>query len=257
MTLSTLSALPAVPGTLPIDPAKGALPFAASTMAETVDAAILSRRSLRAFKTDPVPRAVVEQILSVASRAPSGSNIQPWQVRVLTGTALERLKRVLLDQVKAHGVDSMKRAYNYYPVKWYEPYLARRRKLGWSLYGTLGIGRDDKDKMAAQHARNFAFFDAPIGIVFTIDRDLEIGSWLDYGMFIQSVMLAARARGLDTCAQAALADAHEILRRELAIPEAQSVVCGMSMGYARTDAIENGLVTEREPIDGFTRFEGF
>jgi nitroreductase len=151
----------------------------------------------------------------------------------------------------------MSSPYKYYPAKWREPYISRRRKLGWDLYRLLGIGREEKDRMALQHSRNFRFFDAPVGLIFTIDRDLDLGSWLDYGMFLQNVMLAARARGLDTCPQAAIAQAHEILREELQIPETEQVVCGMSLGHAREDAIENTLLTEREPVAKFARFLGF
>ena len=239
------------------DPARGALPFSAGSVPATPDDAILSRRSVRAFLPDPVRREQVEEILAVAGRAPSGTNVQPWKVWVLAGDVRERVSARMAEAYLRGGEDRFRAPYNYYPTKWREPYLARRRKLGWELYRLLGIGREDKDRMAMQHARNFRFFDAPVGLIFTIDRDLEIGSWLDYGMFLQNVMLAARARGLDTCPQAAIAQAHEILREELRIPDAEQVVCGMSLGYARADAIENALVTEREPVGNFARFLGF
>jgi nitroreductase len=139
-------------------------------------------------------------------------------------------------------------------VKWADPYLARRRKVGWDLYGLLGIGRDDKARMHEQHGRNYAFFDAPVGMIFTIDRIMEQGSWLDYGMFLENIMVAARARGLDTCPQAAFTQFHRIITDQLALPDNEMVVCGMSLGYADMSRVENTLVTEREPVSGFARF---
>jgi nitroreductase len=239
-----------------IGPADGALPFAAGVPAATPDEALLSRRSVRAFKPDAVPLALVEEILALASRAPSGTNVQPWKVRALAGTVRERISVAMLEAYATEGAGSFRRPYNYYPVKWREPYLARRRKIGWDLYGLLGLTRDNKAGMDAQYARNYKFFDAPVALIFTLDADMEIGSWLDYGMFLQSIMIAARAKGLDTCPQAAIANAHRVLRRELAIPDSEQIVCGMSLGYARDDIV-NHLVTVREPVGNFTQFLGF
>ena len=239
------------------DPAKGALPFAAGSVARTIEEAILSRRSLRAFRPDPVPRQTVERILALASRAPSGTNIQPWHVTVVAGAARDRLTQAMHAAFMQHGEEGWKREFEYYPTKWREPYLSRRRKIGWDLYGLLGIGKGERERTHRQHARNYLFFDAPVGLVITLERDLPVGAWLDTGMFLQNVMLAARGFGLDTCPQAAIASAHPVLRRELQIPEEQLVVCGMSLGYARADAIENTLVTEREPVARFARFMEF
>lgn len=239
------------------DPARGALPFAAGSAARSVEEAILSRRSLRAFRPDPVPREMVERLLALAGRAPSGTNIQPWKVYVVAGEARDRLTAAMHAEVLQHGEEGWTREFDYYPSKWRDPYLARRRKLGWDLYGLLGIGKGERDKTRLQHARNYLFFDAPVGLVFTLERDLPVGAWLDTGMFLQSLMLAARGFGLDTCPQAAIASAHTVLRRELQIPQQEIVVCGMSLGYARADAIENTLVTEREPVTRFARFYGF
>lgn len=240
-----------------IDPALGALPFAAGVPARTVEEALLTRRSVRAFKSDPVPRALLEEVLALASRAPSGTNIQPWKVRVLAGEVRDRLSSAMLEAFANKGEEGFKPPYNYYPVKWRDPYLARRRKVGWDLYGVLGLGRENKEGMARQHARNFKFFDAPVALIFTLDADLELGSWLDFGMFLENVMLAARGKGLDTCPQAAIAHAHLVVRRELEIPESENIVCGMSLGYADPDAIENRLVTVREPVANFAQFHGF
>lgn len=220
-----------------------------------VDAAIVSRRSVRAFLPTLVPRATVEDILCVAARAPSGSNIQPWKVSVLTGAALQRLCEAILavhndpDELPQHREE-----YAYYPRQWTSPYIDRRRKIGWDLYGLLGIGKADKARMHAQHGRNYAFFGAPVGMIFTIDRVLDQGSWLDFGMFLQNIMVAARGRGLDTCPQAAFTPFHRVIARELALPDSEMLVCGMALGHADPDAVENWLVTEREPVDGFARF---
>lgn len=220
-----------------------------------VDAAITSRHSMRAFRPDPVPRETIEQILAVAARAPSGTNTQPWQVHVLTGEAKAALSR----DIRAAYDDPEERArhtepYAYYPTEWRSPYIDRRRKVGWDLYGLLGIGKADKARMHEQHAKNYDFFGAPVGLMFTIDRVMQQGSWLDYGMFLQNVMVAARARGLDTCPQAAFTQFHRIIARHLGLRDEQTVVCGMSLGWADPAAIENTLVTEREPVAGFARF---
>jgi nitroreductase len=223
-----------------------------------VDDAILSRRSVRAFLDRPVSRGVVTDILEVASRAPSGTNTQPWQVVVLTGgPKLELSRKILAAFDDPAAATEHREEYHYYPVEWVSPYLERRRKVGWDLYGLLGIGKGDKARMHAQHGRNYAFFDAPVGLIFTIDRVMRQGSWLDYGMFLQNIMVAARARGLDTCPQAAFTHYHRVIAEQLALPPERMVVCGMSLGYADPEARENQLVTEREPVSSFTRFEGW
>lgn len=224
---------------------------------EIVDAAITSRRSIRAFLPTPVAREDIEKILEVSARAPSGSNTQPWKVYVLTGAARERLCGAI---VAAHGDPELVREYTeeypYYPRQWVSPYIDRRRKVGWDLYALLGLTRDNKEGMAAQHARNFKFFDAPVGLIFTIDRVMDQGSWLDYGMFLENIMVAARGRGLDTCPQAAFTQFHRIIEQQLNLPPSEMVVCAMALGYADPDKIENSLQTVREPVSGFARFLG-
>lgn len=220
-----------------------------------VDAAITSRRSLRAFLPTPVPRETLVDILQVAARAPSGTNTQPWKVYVLTGESL----RSLSQQVRAAYDDPAVSAqhhedYAYYPRQWQSPYIDRRRKVGWDLYSLLGIAKGDKERMHAQHGRNYAFFDAPVGLMFTIDRVMEQGSWLDYGMFLQNIMVAARARGLDTCPQAAWTQYHRIILPAIGASPDEKLVCGMSLGYADPHAIENTLQTERESVANFARF---
>ncbi len=220
-----------------------------------VDAAITSRRSLRAYLPTPVSRETIEDILRVASRAPSGTNTQPWKVYVLTGERLQDLSRQILEAFDDPAQAATHREeYAYYPTQWQPPYIDRRRKVGWDLYGLLGIGKTDKEHMHAQHGRNYRFFDAPVGLMFTIDRIMEKGSWLDYGMFLQNIMVAARARGLDTCPQAAFTQFHKIIMPAIGASADEMLVCGMSLGHADPAAIENSLVTEREPVAGFARF---
>jgi nitroreductase len=221
------------------------------------DEAIATRRSVRAFLPTPVDRATVESLLALASRAPSGSNIQPWKVRVVAGTARARLSRAILAALDTEGPTAHKREWNYYPVNWREPFLARRRKIGWDLYGLLGIARGDFEGTERQRRRNYEFFGAPVGLIFTLDEDLEIGSWLDLGIFIGAFAIAARGRGLDTCPQAAFADFHAVIRRELGIPENEIIICGMALGHADPSAVENRLVTERAAPSHFATFEGF
>jgi len=223
-----------------------------------VDAAIASRRAVRAFLPTPVPRQTIEDILAVASRAPSGTNTQPWKVTVLTGAAKEALSRRLLAAHDANAAAGSPGAegteYQYYPTEWVSPYIERRRKIGWDMYGLLGIAKTDKAGMHAQFGRNYRFFDAPVGMIFTIDRILNQGSWLDYGMFLENIMVAARGRGLDTCPQVAFLDFHRIIAEHLALPASEMMVCGMSLGYADDSAAVNRLVTEREPVSAFARF---
>ena len=222
--------------------------------------AIASRFSCRAFLRDkPVPRATIEEILAVASRAPSGTNTQPWKAYVLQGASRDSLVEKVCaahDAIYANPAlaQEYREEYDYYPTKWVSPYIDRRRENGWSLYGLLGIAKGEKDKMHAQHQRNFRFFDAPVGFMFTIDRILGRGSLMDYGMFLQNVMVAARARGLHTCPQAAWNGFAKIILPHIGAGEGEMMVCGMSLGYADLDARVNGFHTPREPVEGFVRW---
>lgn len=218
-----------------------------------VDEAILSRRSVRAFLPTPIDDAIIRDILELASRAPSGTNMQPWRVYVTKGA----VKLRLTDAILSSGIRAEKAKwdeYRYYPDQFFEPYLTRRRKVGFDLYGCLGIGRRDVDQMRAQHDRNFVFFDAPIGMIFTIDRRLNQGSWIDYGMFLENIMIAARARGLHTCPQAAFAPYHNQIRPVLGLADEEVVVCGMALGYEDVSKPENDLRTERAPLEEWVVF---
>lgn len=227
---------------------------AGSSAAMTVEEAITGRRSIRAFLDKPVPRELIERLMRIAGRAPSGSNIQPWRVWVVTGAKKDALCKDVLALHYA-GVPARKE-FDYYPANWREPYLARRRACGWGLYNLLGIERGDKQKMLDQHGRNYAFFDAPVGLLFTMDRDMVVGTWLDYGMFLQSIMIGARGLGLETCPQAAWASYPDIVQKHTGMPDDQMVICGMSLGYADWSVPVNDYVTEREAIEAFTTFVG-
>jgi len=224
-------------------------------VATSIDDAIRSRHSVRSFLDRSVARETIEEILEVARYAPSGTNTQPWLVYVLGGEVKKAMSAEILADHDVHP-EREEREYEYYPTDWFEPYLGRRRACGWGLYGSLGIERGQKDRMRDQRARNYTFFDAPIGLMFTIERRLTIGSWMDLGMFLQNVMLSARGHGLHTCPQAAFANYHSIIRRHLPIPDEEIVVCGMAVGYRNPQAPENIWRTDRDPVSGFTRWLG-
>ena len=223
--------------------------------APDVFAAARSRRSIRAYKPDPVPLQLLRDIVELGRHAPSGSNIQPWRVHVLTGATLKRvgsaIQSAFLSDEPGH-----KRDYDYYTDPVFEPYLKRRRECGWGLYGTLGIGRGEHEKSKAYRASNYTFFGAPAGLVFTIERKLEKGSWLDYGMFLQTLMLAARAKGLHTCAEASIASYPDVVRRELSLSNDWVVICGMAMGYADNTAVVNTFQPSRIALDEYAIFVG-
>ncbi|HTH95088.1 MAG TPA: nitroreductase [Rhodocyclaceae bacterium] len=224
------------------------------TPSEIVDQTIVRRRSIRAFIDTPLPAGEMERILSVAARAPSGGNMQPWRVHILEDTARERFVKVVCDAYDGFNEgapENIRKEYDYYPTEFFEPYAARRRKVGWDLYGLLGIERGEKEKMRVQQRRNFEFFGAPTGLIFTIDRKFTQGGWLDYGMFIQNIMIAAQARGIDSCPQAAWMEYPGAVAKALNLPHHEMVVCGMALGYADTAAVENTLVSERVPVSEF------
>lgn len=228
-------------------------------MHSAIDEAITSRRSVRAFTQQPVARGDIAHILEVASRAPSGTNCQPWKVYVLQGATREALVQQACAAHDAMRADPAVAAqyqeeYDYYPEKWVSPYIDRRRENGWSLYGLLGIGKADKDKMHAQHQRNFRLFDAPVGLMFTVDRVMGRGSLVDYGAFMQNIMVAARGRGLDTCPQAAWNGFSRIILPLIGAGPDEMLVCGMALGYADQSAVVNTLHTPRVPVSEFTHW---
>ena len=227
--------------------------------ATTVEQAINTRMSARAFTSQPVPRELITQLLAQASRAPSGTNTQPWKVYVLQGKSRDTLVEKVCaahDEVRAHPEKAAdyREPYDYYPEKWISPFIDRRRENGWSLYGLLGITKADKDKMHAQHQRNYRFFDAPVGLMFTLDKVMGRGSLVDYGMFLQTLMLAARGMGLHTCPQAAWNGFGSIILPHIGAGDNEMLVCGMALGYADTSEIVNTFRTPREPVESFTQW---
>ncbi len=227
------------------------------TDACAVDAAITSRMSARAFTPQAVEKQLLTHLLEVASRSPSGTNTQPWKVYVLQGPSRDSLVEQVCaahDAVRADPVLAAQyvEEYDYYPQKWVSPYIDRRRENGWGLYGLLGIGKGDKDQMHAQHQRNYRFFDAPVGLMFTMDRELGRGSLVDYGMFLQSIMVAARGHGLSTCPQAAWNGFAKIILPHIGAGPQEMLVCGMALGYADEAAAVNRFHTPRVAVQDFT-----
>lgn len=232
---------------------------AATVNAALVDAAITSRMSARAFTQTPVSRQTLTDLLQVASRAPSGTNTQPWKVYVLQGDSRAALVDKVCaahDAVRANPAlaSEYREEYDYYPETWVSPYIDRRRENGWGLYKLLGIGKGDKDKMHLQHQRNYRFFEAPVGLMFTLDRVMGRGSLLDYGMFLQNMMVAARARGLHTCPQAAWNGFAKIILPHIGAGADEMLVCGMALGYADEDDAVNTFHTPRVPVAEFTHW---
>lgn len=222
-----------------------------------VDQAIARRMSTRAFTQQAVGRELIASILEGASRAPSGTNTQPWRVYVLQGQSRDQLVQQACAAHDAIRADpslaaQYKEEYDYYPEKWVSPYIDRRRENGWSLYGLLDIGKGDKDKMHAQHQRNFKFFDAPVGLIFTVEKVMGRGSLLDYGMFLQNIMLSAQAQGLSTCPQAAWNGFAKIVMPHIGATENEMMVCGMALGYADPHDVVNTFHTPRVPAEQFT-----
>ncbi len=224
-----------------------------------VDAAIMSRRSTRAFTQEPVSRQTLTELLQVASRAPSGTNTQPWKVYVLTGASRAALVEKVCaahDAIRANPALAAEYSeeYDYYPPTWFSPYIDRRRENGWGLYGLLGIGKADRDKMHLQMQRNYRFFDAPVGLMFTVDRGMGRGSLLDYGTFLQNIMVAARGRGLHTCPQQAWNVFNKIVLPHVGAGANEMLVCGMSLGYADESALVNTFHTPRVGVEEFVRW---
>ena len=220
-----------------------------------IDEALTKRRSARAFRPDPVSRELMEEILQMAAMAPSGTNIQPWKIHVVAGEVRARLEREVLAHRETEPADSGAE----FPRtgKRKEPYTSRMRKLGKDMYGLIGIPKGDKAAGWRQWGRNYQFFDAPVGLILTIDKDLDAMSFIDVGMFAMAIMLAAKARGLDTCAQGAWNNYWTVTRRVLNVPDDEYIIFGISVGYADDDHPVNALVADREPVENFATFHGF
>jgi len=220
-------------------------------MSLTATEAVTSRRSIRAFLDRPVPQETLEKILTDAARAASGANIQPWHVTVVQG----RAQRDLIDVVQA-AFDAGESTGDdvYYPSEFIEPYLARRRKIGWDMYGLIGIERGEYEKMAAQARKNYEFFGAPVGLMFSLHESMRNGGWLDLGLFMGNVMTLAREHGLHTCPQAAWQEFDHVVHRHLALSDDQRFVVGMALGYEDKSAVINSLRTDRADLSEYVDF---
>lgn len=226
---------------------------------QLVDNAIRSRHSVRAFLPTSIDSQTIKDILEVSCRAPSGTNTQPWKVYVVTGKKRDEMINQVCEAQLAIYANPEKAAeyqetFPYYPEKWISPFIDRRRENGWGLYGLLNIQKGEKEKMAAQQLRNYKLFDAPVGLYFTVNKAMGIGSKMDISMMIQNVMVAAKARGLDTCPQAAWNHFHPIVLDVLGASEDEELVCTIALGYADPDDIVNTFITPRESVENFAVF---
>ena len=222
-------------------------------MNKDIKNAIISRRSVRKFLSKGINKEIIEDILNVSARAPSGTNIQPWNVHVLTGSARDRICKKASSAFLDPKIDK-KNDRLHYMDNFRDPYITRRRKVGWDLYELLNIKKGDYEKTKAFHVQNFNFFDAPVGLLFTIEKDLGWMSWLDYGMFLQNICIAARGYGLHTCPQAAWGQINNVLSPLLNIQDNHIIHCGISLGWEDENAEVNKLRTVREDINNFTTF---
>lgn len=218
-----------------------------------VSEALATRKSIRAFRPDPVSRETVEKILAAASRAPSGGNLQPWKVYVVTGEARAELIRRVAERRKTKALGEAPE-YSIYPPALTEPYKTRRFRIGEAMYGTMAIPREDKMARLGFFSGNWEFFGAPVGLIITIDRQMQQGQWADVGMFLQSIMLLAREHGLHTCPQEAWAVWHRIIREFLSVPEEEMIFCGIALGYADESHPVNSLNSDRAVLEEFVRF---
>lgn len=217
-----------------------------------VSEALQQRKSVRAYLDKPVPQEVITRILNAARCAPSGTNTQPWEVAVTTGKTRDEIANKMVATFRAGGKGHM--AYNYYPTEWKAPFKPRRVACGLQLYSTLGIKKEDTTRKAEQWEANYHSFGAPVVMYFLMDKIMETGSFMDYGMFIQSIMLAAVEEGLATCPQAALAEYPDIVKQTLGYDDNYIVVCGLALGYEDSSALINSYRTPREEVATFTRF---
>jgi nitroreductase len=214
--------------------------------------ALRARHSIRAYLDREVPRAVIERILASAAHAPSGNNSQPWQVDVLTGAARQRLSAAI-HAVRATDAETAPE-YDYYPPVWPEPHLSRRRENGWALYSLIGVAKGGRAAAKAHHDRNFDFFGAPVGLIVSTDRRMGEGAYIDIGLFLQSLALAAVAEGLATCLQAAFIGHHATIRQVLGLHGQRKIICGVSLGYEDKTAAINTLRPPREVVSRFATF---
>ena len=219
-----------------------------------VKEAFVSRRSVRRFLPDSVSKEKIENILEGAAFAPSGHNIQPWHVYVVQGKKKLSMTNSIIEAIKDGSAKEMKNEFDYYPTEWFEPFVSRRRAVGFELYKLLEIGRDDFEARDKQMQENFHFFGAPVGMFITMDKRLATGTFMDVGMFIQSILVGARGEGLHSCGQVAFTKFHTLIAEQLEFKENEMLVCGVSIGYEDTSAAENALRVEKLQYSDFTTF---
>jgi nitroreductase len=217
-----------------------------------VSSALAARKSVRAFTSQPVEQDLIRELLRLAGLAPSGVNTQPWEVAVVTGQSKQKLQAAIEAQARAGKPKALE--YKYYPDTWVEPFKSRRKACGLAMYSTLGIKREDKQRQLDQWMANYRSFDAPVMLLFFLDEVLETGSYLDYGMFLQSIMLAALELGLSTCPQAALAEYPDVVRQQLNYSSNKKLICGMALGFEDTTALVNSYRTDRLAVGEYTQF---
>lgn len=214
-----------------------------------------ARRSVRGFSSDPVPRAIVEALITTARTAPSGANLQPGRFIALAGPALTALKADLAAAIDANRAPVSE--YTYFPDPMPPHLKARQRAAGFALYAALGIDRRDLDGRRAQFRHNYRFFDAPVGIVVTIDRAMGAGCFMDLGMALQTFLLAATDAGLAACGIGALASYADVVHQSLALPADEIVVCGLALGHEDPTHPANTVRTDRAPLAEYAEFRGF
>jgi len=219
-----------------------------------VKEAFISRRSVRRFLPDPIPKDKIKNILECSAFAPSGHNIQPWHVYVVEGKKKEAITKSILGSIEDGSAKNFKQEFDYYPTEWFEPFVSRRRAVGFELYKLLNIGRDDFEARDKQMQENFHFFGAPVGMFITMDRRLATGTFMDVGMFIQSILVGARGEGLHSCGQVAFTKFHTLISDHLNFKENEMLVCGVSIGYEDTNAPENALRVEKLKHTDYTTF---
>ncbi|HEY0974360.1 MAG TPA: nitroreductase [Solimonas sp.] len=222
------------------------------TATSSVADALQHRISTRAFLPTPVTEGDIRALLDLARWSPSGGNLQPWKVIVVSGAARDAVIALAKNYPGVFPAEDTDQPV--YPPNLWEPYRSRRFKIGEDMYGVLGIPREDKAARLKWLARNFEFFGAPVGVFFVIDTRMGHGQWAHLGMFMQSLALAAQARGLGTCFQEFWGTLRKTLKTHFQLPEHEMVYCGMALGHPDPQAPVNRLRSERAPVDEFTRF---
>jgi nitroreductase len=223
-------------------------------MTLSVSEAVRARRSVRAFLPDPIPKETLREVLELAARAPSGGNLQPWHVHVVTGAALAELRARMRARLVQGGTDPLE--YDVYPANLWEPYRTRRYEIGETMYAAFGIARDNRPARLLRFAQNYDFFGAPVGLFCYVDRGMGRPQWSDLGMFLQTLMLLLKERGIDSCAQEAWSTFQQTVSAFLGAQPELMLFCGMAIGFADPRAAVNQIESQRAALDEFAVFHG-